>query len=126
MTRTSPTNPMARPIAPEDLRRGTYVAALEMIWQHLPGCAPDAALSRSPQPVKTAWIPCDGNDPMKVLDVCLPFACVRHANGRVGTIDVRRFHLARLDEAYARRVVKRLRADRADREERAKRRRRPR
>jgi hypothetical protein len=50
-----------------------------------------------------------------VLYVCLPFVTAQKAGGSVITLDVRRYELARLDDAYARRVVKRLRAQRPKR-----------
>jgi hypothetical protein len=50
-----------------------------------------------------------------LVDVCLPFVTAQKAGGSVITLDVRRYELARLDDAYARRVVKRLRAQRPKR-----------
>ena len=47
--------------------------------------------------------------------MCLPFVTAQKAGGSVITLDIRRHELARLDDAYARRVVKRLRAQRPER-----------
>ena len=44
--------------------------------------------------------------------LCLPFVTAQKPDGSLITLDVRRQELARLDDGYARRLVKRLRAPR--------------
>jgi len=96
---------LASLLAPEDIRRGHYVAVLNEIEQWFPICC----LSGKPEPVSVRTIPTDETVLMKVIEICLPFVTVRKADGSLVTLDVRRHELARLDEGYARRVIKRLR-----------------
>ena len=103
---TSKKSSLAVPIAPEDIRRGHYVAVLHVIHQYLP-CHFDTFET---EPVNIRWRPGFQAHPLKVIDVCLPFVTVVKPKGAVITLDVRRHELVRLDDAYARRVVKRLRA----------------
>jgi hypothetical protein len=105
MTNRKPS--LASPVAPEDIRRGHYVAVLHVIDQYFPCCFERSGTD----PVNVRWRPRFQAQPLKVLDVCLPFVTVAKADGAVVTLDVRRHELARLDEGYARRVVKRLRAE---------------
>jgi hypothetical protein len=102
---------LASPVAPEDVRRGHHVAVLHVVDQYLPCCFDRAGT----EPVSVRWRPRFQPQPLKVLDVCLPFVTVQKADGSIVTLDVRRHELARLDDAYARRVVKRLRARDAQR-----------
>jgi hypothetical protein len=102
---------LASSIAPEDIRRGHYVAVLHVIDQYLPCCLDRAGTD----PVNIRWRPTFKVQPLRVIDVCLPFVTALKAGGSVITLDVRRYELARLDDAYARRVVKRLRAPRPKR-----------
>jgi hypothetical protein len=97
---------LASPIAPEDIQRGQYVAILNVIEQYLPCCFSEPGS----EPVSIRWRPSFQAQPLKVIDVCLPFVTVQRARGAIITLDVRRHELARLDDAYARRVIKRLRA----------------
>ncbi len=96
---------LASLLAPEDIRRGHYVAVLNEIEQWLPFCCS----SGKPEPFSVRMIPTDETVPLQVLEICLPFVTVRKADGSLVTLDVRRHELARLDEDYARRVIRRLR-----------------
>ena len=100
---------LASPIAPEDIRRGFYVAVLHVIDQYHP-CWFDSQSQVGP--VNIRMMPEDEPQPLKVTDVCLPFVTALKASGAVTTLDVRRHELARLNDTYARRVIKRLRARR--------------
>ena len=111
MTSRKPT--LAAPIAPEDIRRGIYVAVLHVIDQCYP-CWFDRPWRDAP--INIRMLPDDEPRPLRVIEVCLPFVTALRPNGTVTTLDVRRHELARLDDAYARRVVKRLRAPRRQRE----------
>ncbi len=99
---------LASPLAPEDIRRGQYVAVLHVIDQYH-SCWLDR--SGTQQIHIRSW-PSFRCRPLKVLDVCLPFVTAMKADGSLLTLDVRRFELAQLDHGYARRVFKRLRAKR--------------
>ncbi len=104
MTRHKPT--LAVPIAPEDLRRGCYVAVLHVIDQYPAFCFD---LPGRTELVNIRSLPDDEIQPLKVIDVCLPFVTVIKPDRGIVTLDVRRHEMARLDDVYARRVVKRLR-----------------
>jgi hypothetical protein len=97
---------LACSIAPEDVRRGHYVAVLHVVDEYLPFLFDKPGT----EPVAIRWLPTSQTQPLEVVDVCLPFVTVVRANGAVCTLDVRRHELARLDDGYARRVVKHLRA----------------
>lgn len=109
MTRHKPT--LAVPIAPEDIRRGFYVAVLHVIDQYPSYCF--GLPGRTELLVSVRSLPEGDTEPLEVIDVCLPFVTVRKADRGIVTLDVRRHELARLDDAYARRVVKRLRPRRS-------------
>jgi hypothetical protein len=110
---------ISRPLAPEDVRRGMYVAVMHEItettrcrcWMDFaPGDPP------SPQVVRLQWMPEQDRPPMKVVEVCLPFvlvksplACPQAEAGLVPpvrTLDVRRFRLAQLSETFGRKAFK--------------------
>jgi hypothetical protein len=97
--------------APEDIRVGDYVAILYAIGEHLTCEMLESHAWRSTQPVRVRWLPplLEDNLPAKVIDICLPFICVRDANGRYRMLDVRRYRLARLDGRFARNVRRRVR-----------------
>lgn len=99
---------LARPRAPEDVRRGDYVSVLHVVGEHL--CCEQLAQAqyRSVEPVRIAWLPFGDPTPMKVLEVCLPFVLVREADGAPRTLDTRRYRLARVTEEFARKAFKRL------------------
>ncbi|MHC4428250.1 MAG: hypothetical protein ACYS0D_06560 [Planctomycetota bacterium] len=109
MTSRKPT--LASPLAPEDIRCGHYVALLHRIEEYLP-CLFDRT---GTDPVNIRWRPPFQLPPLKVIDVCLPFVTVSKVDGSIITLDIRRWELARLDDAYARHVIKRLRAQRLKR-----------
>ncbi len=96
---------LASLLAPEDIRRGHYVAVLNEIEQWFPFCCSSAR----PEPFNVRLIPTDEIVPLQVLEICLPFVTVRKADRSLVTLDVRRHELARLDEGYARRVIRRMR-----------------
>lgn len=103
---TSKRPSLATAIAPEDLRRGDYVAVLNVILQLVPFCLD--SFSRV-EPVPVRLLPFEDPEPLEVLDICLPFVSVRKPSREVVTLDLRRHELARLDDAYARRVARQVR-----------------
>ncbi len=99
---------VARPLAPEDIRRGQYVAILHVLIELLPElCASDIAI-RPPKPVSTLWLPFDDDEPLKVRQVCLPFVLAKKPDGKARTLDVRRYRLALLPDEYGKKVFKLL------------------
>jgi len=104
---------MAATVAPEDVRRGDYVTVLNEVvefpswfWCELPSHAPE-------EPVRIRIMSIEAGTPLKVQAICLPFVFVRHPDGRLEAIDVRRVQLVRLGRSYARTVCKALRKERA-------------
>jgi len=94
---------LARPLAPEDVRAGDYVAILDEIcelpsyfWNDCDALAPRDQL------VRIRHIPASEAVPMKVRGVCLPFVLVKQPTGPRRTLDVRKSRLARLDPTFAR------------------------
>jgi len=118
---------IVKPLAPEDIRPGDYLAVMHEVDEYLPiGALLDCSAFNQPrslQPVQVQWLPCGECVPLKVKAVCLPFVLVKAprpqplgflALGRGGsgpilrTLDVRRCRLARLSHAYGKRVFKLL------------------
>ena len=101
---------LARPIAPEDLNRGDYVAVLSEITEFPSFLWFDELPSHSPhEPVRVQWQGRFDESPLRVKDLCLPYVFVKSAHGRYETLDVRQYRLARLSPRYAKRVWKLLR-----------------
>lgn len=101
---------MAATVAPEDLRRGDYVAVLSEIvevpsffWTESLACA-------RAEVVRVRRLPTEDRAPLKVKAICLPFVFVKQHAGQFQTLDVRLASLVRLDEQYAKTVWKSLRA----------------
>lgn len=96
---------LAKPLAPEDVRLGDFVAVLSCTvqwpsWLWNCGSAWDGARS---EVVRTDCLPpSEQQTPLKVLAACLPFVLVKDPGGDVQTLDLRQVRLARLDEPYAR------------------------
>ncbi len=97
-------NSLASLLAPEDIRRGDYVAILHEIEQRW-----SYWCDRQTEPTNVRMLPTDDPEPLKVFEVCLPFVTARKADGSVVTLDIRRHELARLGDGYARRVINRMR-----------------
>ncbi len=104
------TTNIARPLAPEDIRRGVYVTLLHVMTEFLPFSLCDEPWRR-PEIVRTLWLPHDGGVPMKVVEVCLPFVLVEKTDGTHTTLDVRRVRLAALSERFGRRAFKRIKPE---------------
>lgn len=107
---TGKDNTTARVIAPEDVRRGDYVAVISEIvelpsflWSEMISCGDEKI-------VRVHKLPSEGGEPMKVKSLCLPFVFVERPNRQFQTIDVRLSKLVRLQNDYARTVWKSLRA----------------
>ncbi len=94
---------LAKSLAPEDVRVGQYVAVLRVTYE-VPSYVWDGcdSFGERNELVRLAMVPDEPAEPLKVKAVCLPFVLVRSSSGHVRGLDVRRFHLARLDDTYAR------------------------
>ena len=94
---------MARALAPEEIRRGDFVAVLYVIseWPSFFWSC-DAALAPRDELVRICSTPHGESQPLKVRAVCLPFVLAKAPSGEQKTLDVRRCRLARLERRYAR------------------------
>jgi hypothetical protein len=93
---------LAKPLAPEDVRCGDFVAVLHVISE-VPSyywCDESFRLPHD-ELVRIQHIPDDAGLPLKVRSVCLPFVFVKNAAAERKTLDLRRCRLARLDRDYA-------------------------
>jgi hypothetical protein len=98
---------ISKPLAPEDISPGDYVTVLHVVCEYL-NIFSDCAFGQPPRPFRVAWLPPDVT-PLKVVSICLPFVLVEDAKGASRTMDLRRHTLARLDEDFARKAMKRTR-----------------
>lgn len=106
--RNSEGTSVAAIVAPEDLRRGDFVAALSVIVE-LPSFLWAETLSSDRcELVRLRRLPTEGRVPMKVKAICLPFVFVKLPCGAFQTIDIRLTSLVRLDQCYAKTVWKTL------------------
>jgi hypothetical protein len=103
-TRSSlPATRAAKPLAPEDICRGDFVAVLDETHE-FPSFwwSADAALLPPDVPVRMRLVPRDECRPLKVKSVCLPYVLVKQPSGSDRTLDLRTCRLARLDRRHAR------------------------
>jgi len=96
-------NQTIQTIAPEDITVGDYITITHRICQYLRG-GEDADSDLYIQRVAvTAY---DAGQPMKVVNVCLPFVLVRLSNETYATVDVRQVNLSRMCKSYAKSAMK--------------------
>lgn len=112
MARTKPHTPaarpaaaeatLARPLAPEEVTPGDFVAVLHEIVE-FPSWywCDESAMQPRDETVRVCYVPREDAAPLKVRAACLPFVLVRQPCGRERTVDIRRTRLARLDREYA-------------------------
>lgn len=101
---------LAASVAPEDLRRGDFVAILSVIHEY-PSffwCC-DSGTSPREEPVRVQRIDAEDGKPLKIKAICLPFVFAKDVAGAHRTLDIRLCRLARLSSGYARKVWKTLR-----------------
>ena len=95
----------------EDIACGDFVALLNetvdvpsYLWDF-------SGTSLSPHElVRLKLIPGDAGQPLRVIEICLPFVYAKSPNGETTTIDIRRLQLVRLDRKCAKAVWKKLRS----------------
>ena len=93
---------LARPLAPEEIRRGQFVTLFDEIWE-VPSYfwpADTDTLARE-QTVRVRTIPSTGGVPLRVKSVCLPFVLVKQPDGKQRALDVRKCRLALLGISFA-------------------------
>ena len=98
---------VAKPLAPEDIRRGTYVAILAMGVEFFPFWHDEPWRPAKVRRIDLLPGP-EGGTPLRVKEVCLPYLLVEHPDGKHRTIDVRRFRLGRLSERFGEKAFKKL------------------
>lgn len=102
---------VAMTAAPEDLRRGDFVAILNEVLEVPACCWLDLPAQPPEEPVRVRFMSQDSGTPVKVQALCLPFVFVRHPDGWTETLDVRRVQLVHVSRAYARAVWKACRKE---------------
>jgi len=100
---------ISKTLAPEDVKPGDYITVLRETCELINLCALLDPMMGRPLVVRAELTPCDAGAPLRVVSVCLPFVLVEDGQEKSRTLDTRRQALARLDEEYARRAMKKLR-----------------
>lgn len=91
-------------VAPEDLRRGDFVAVLNEVVELPSYLWEDAFTNSAERLVRVQLWASGGGDVLKIKAICLPFIFVKSARGGPQTVDVRRVQLVRLSKRYAKTV----------------------
>ncbi len=94
---------IAATVAGEDIRRGDYVALLNVVTE-MPTFFWDSQPTEDL--VRLKFIPNDAGIPHRVQVVCLPFVYTKSPSGILRTIDLRLSQVVRLDRKAARKVWK--------------------
>lgn len=100
---------ISRPIAPEEVRVGMYIAVLHVVAERVPGCWCDVSAFEKLEARRFVRLPLEPSEPLEVMEVCLPFVLVKEPRGCMRTLDVRRCRFAELSRRYGRRVFGMLR-----------------
>ena len=93
---------VAKAVAPEDLRRGDFVAVLSETREFPAFLFCTEAWGAEDGMLRCELAPEEAGEPLRVKQLCLPFVMVRRPTGAYQTLDVRRCRLARLDGEFAR------------------------
>ncbi len=96
---------LARSLAPEDIKPGTFVMTLHRQNQIMMGKCSE---SSDPQVVVVPVITRPGfvELPAKVLAICLPFIVVKRETGKTEMIDTRAERLALVPKSFAKAALK--------------------
>jgi hypothetical protein len=95
-------------VAPEDLRRGDFIAVLSEIMELPSFLWTETIPGGRSELVRVRRLPTEDRAPLKVKAICLPFIFVKLPSGQFQTIDVRLTSLVRLKKGYAKTVWKTL------------------
>ncbi|MCA9238035.1 MAG: hypothetical protein KDA44_21325 [Planctomycetales bacterium] len=100
---------LAKPLAPEDVRPGDYVAVLDWTFE-VPSYFWEGEESwRREDVVRIRFLPHrELLVPLRVDAACLPFVLAKTPSGDARTVDLRQVRLARLDGEYGKRAWKAL------------------
>ena len=97
---------IAATVAPEDLRRGDFIAVLSEIVELPSFLWTESLLGGRSELVRLRRLPTEDRVPLKIKAICLPFVFVKLPSGGFQTIDVRLASLVRLENGYAKTVWK--------------------
>src|SRR5436305_14075311 len=78
---------IAAVVAPEDLRRGNFVAVLSEIIELPTFLWAETLSSGRGEMVRIRRLPTENRAPLKIKAICLPFVFVKRPNGQFQTID---------------------------------------
>lgn len=95
---------LAKPLAPEDVRPGDYVAVLDEEYECPASCWYLDPPEHGETVIRLRLRHREPSAPLRVMDACLPFVYVKPPKGEGQTLDLRAVRLARLDRDYAERV----------------------
>ena len=96
---------LARSLAPEDIKVGTFVMILQQQQQIMMGkCSATGEPEVAIVPVTTR--PCWTQLPAKVIAVCLPFVVVQRPETKTEIIDTRSDRLAQVPKSFAMAAIK--------------------
>ncbi len=107
--RNEESSSIAARVAPEDLRRGDFVAILSEIIEWPSFLWTETEPYSRDEPVRVRRLDTEDRAPLKVKAICLPFVFAKLPNGQFRTIDIRLARLVRLERGYAKMVWKALR-----------------
>ncbi|MCB9848980.1 MAG: hypothetical protein H6814_11260 [Phycisphaeraceae bacterium] len=100
---------VARPLAPEDINTGMYVAVLHEHRTMIPFYLADTVYEiEQVRPISWRTPPAKTR-PLKVVSVCVPYVLAERPCGKSVTLDVRQTSLARLSDSFGKASFKRLR-----------------
>jgi hypothetical protein len=106
---------VARPLAPEEIDAGMYVAVLYEHESLMPIYQADTLLElQSMEMVRWRDTP-ERARSFRVISVCVPFVLVERPSGKHVTLDIRVTSLARLSDAFGSESFKRLKPKRKPR-----------
>lgn len=105
---TTPNRPAAtaaKPLAPEDVAPGDYVAVLDQVYEY-PSVVwyCDRPLAGEDEVIRLRLRPHRSELPLRVVAVCVPFVYAEDVGGKRRTIDLRSTRLARIDRKVGKRV----------------------
>lgn len=102
-TTRQPQSSLAATLAPEDVRKGDYVALLTRTYE-LPSYLWNDAFKTDV--VRLRLTAPDSGRPMKVRSICLPFVHVSCGRKKRKIVDLRTAQIVRVGKKYAKRVLK--------------------
>ena len=111
---------LAATVAPEDLRCGKFVAALNEVVEYAPFLWRDSIPVEHEEPIRLRFLSAGGGIPLRIVAICLPFVFVKSPYGQSFTIDVREYQLVRIKKRYAKIVWKNLREHRVKKKKKKK------